>query len=220
MNGPQDMGGRMGLGPVAPEPGEPVFHAPWEARVLGLTLAAGALGRWSLDESRHVRECLPWPVYLSAGYYEIWVRALEVLLLRHGLVTAAELDDPAAAPAAGLPDPRRMQAVAVPGVLARGAPYARPLAVPPRFRAGDRVRARNLQPEGHCRLPGYVRGHVGLVEAEHGGFVLPDAHAHGRGEAPERLYTVAFAGPDLWGAGTDPRLTVSVDAWESYLDPA
>lgn len=219
MNGPQDMGGRMGLGPVAPEAGEPLFHAPWEARALGLTLAAGALGRWTLDESRHARECLPWPVYLSASYYATWIRGLEALLLRHGLVTPAELAAPDSAEDAP-PHPRRMAAAAVPGILSRGSPYDRPVTTPPRFRPGDRVRTRNLQPEGHCRLPGYVRSRTGTVEAEHGGFVLPDAHAHGRGEAPERLYTVVFAGPELWGAGTDPRLTVSVDAWESYLEPA
>jgi nitrile hydratase len=209
----------MGLGQVAPEAAEPVFHAPWEERALGLTLAVGTLGRWSLDESRHVRECLPWPVYLSASYYDIWVRALVVLLLRHGLVTAEDLAAPEAAEA-GTPHPRRLAAAAVPGLLARGSAYARPVATPPRFRPGDRVRTRNLQPEGHCRLPGYVRGRIGTVEAEHGGFVLPDAHAHGRGEAPERLYTVVFDGPELWGAGTDPRLSVSVDAWENYLDLA
>jgi nitrile hydratase len=218
VNGPQDIGGRMGLGRVAPEAAEPLFHALWEERALGLTLCAGALGRWTLDESRHVRECLPWSVYFSASYYEIWVRGLEALLLRHALVTAEELAGARpAAPAA--PHPLRLAAEAVPTALARGGPCDRQVATPPRFRAGDRVRARNLQPQGHCRLPGYVRGHVGTVEAEHGGFVLPDAHAHGRGEAPERLYTVVFTGPELWGDWTDAGLTVSVDAWESYLEP-
>ena len=39
MNGVHDMGGMMGFGPVEPEPDEPVFHADWEGRVFGLTLA-------------------------------------------------------------------------------------------------------------------------------------------------------------------------------------
>ncbi|TIV38086.1 MAG: nitrile hydratase subunit beta, partial [Mesorhizobium sp.] len=30
MNGPQDLGGQMGFGPVAPEKDEPYFHAAWE----------------------------------------------------------------------------------------------------------------------------------------------------------------------------------------------
>ena len=33
MNGVHDMGGMHGLGPLVPEPNEPVWHAPWEARV-------------------------------------------------------------------------------------------------------------------------------------------------------------------------------------------
>ncbi len=65
-----------------------------------------------------------------------------------------------------------------------------------------------------------MRGHVGTVEAVRGGFVLPDTNAHGLGENPEWVYTVVFDGQDLWGDGGDPTLTVSVDAWENYLEPA
>ncbi len=32
MNGPHDLGGLMGFGPIKPEPDEPVFHAEWEKR--------------------------------------------------------------------------------------------------------------------------------------------------------------------------------------------
>ena len=210
MNGPQDLGGQMGFGPVRPEAGEPVFHAPWEAKALGLTLAVGALGHWNIDESRHARESLPPAVYHASSYYEIWIHALEVLVARHNLL----------APDAPAPHPRRLAASAVPGVLAAGSAYARDVATPPRFSVGDRVRARNIHPRGHTRLPRYVRGHIGIVEAEHGGFILPDTHAHGRGEAPERLYTVVFDGAELWGPDAELGLTVSVDAWESYLEPA
>jgi nitrile hydratase subunit beta len=207
MNGPHDLGGAMGFGPVRIERDEPLFHAPWEARALGLTLCAGALGHWGIDESRHARESLPPAVYLSSSYYEIWIRALEVLLARHGL------------PGPDSPHPRRLDAARVPAVLAAGTDYTRPLAAPPRFAPGDRVRARNIHPRGHTRLPRYVRGHVGVVEADHGGFVLPDASAHGGTEAG-RLYTVVFDGRELWGEHAEPGTQVSVDAWESYLDPA
>ncbi len=91
MNGPQDMGGRMGMGPIAPAIDEPLFHASWEPRALALTLACGALGHWTLDESRHARESLPWGTYLTASYYKIWISALEVLLERHGEVSAVVL---------------------------------------------------------------------------------------------------------------------------------
>lgn len=218
MNGPQDLGGKMGFGAINPEPDEPLFHAGWEARALGVTLAAGGLGAWTLDESRHARESLPWPVYLGASYYEIWIRALENLLVRHGLVAPDELATGEAAPAA--PHPRRLAAEAVAQTLARGSPSARDLAMPPRFDVGQRVIARNIHPAGHTRLPAYVRGHPGTITASHGGFVLPDAHAHGRGEAPQPLYSVRFDAADLWGPDAEPGSSVTIDAWESYLEPA
>ncbi|AUH64547.1 nitrile hydratase subunit beta [Paracoccus zhejiangensis] len=218
MNGPHDLGGMMGHGAIAPEADEPLFHAGWEARALGVTLACGALGHWNIDESRHARESLPWPIYLDTSYYEIWTRALETLLTRHGLVSADELATGEAEPAPV--HPRRLAASAVDAVLARGGPTDRPVTAAPRFAIGDLVRTRNLQPKGHTRLPGYVRGHVGTIIAAHGGFILPDANAHGRGEAPEHLYTVRFEGADLWGDEAEPGSEVMIDAWESYLERA
>ncbi len=218
MNGPHDLGGKMGFGAILPEADEPWFHADWEARALGVVLCAGALGRWTLDESRHARECLPPATYYSASYYEIWIRALEVLLQRHDLVSAAELAQ--GEPAPGAPHPKRLTADRVPAVLARGTPCDRLLAAPPRFAPGDRVRARNAHPRGHTRLPTYLAGRCGHVESEHGGFVLPDSNAHGKGEQPQRLYTVVFDGAELWGSDGDAGLTVSADLWEGYLDRA
>lgn len=219
MNGPQDLGGQMGFGPVAPEMDEPLFHAAWERRALGVTLAAGAMGAWTIDESRHARESLHPADYYASSYYAIWTKALERLLVRHGFVDEDELaGGRALRPGAA---PKRVLAAAdVAPVLARGGPCDRPVAAPPRFAAGDRVRTRNIHPAGHTRLPRYVRGHVGTVEAVRGGFVFPDTNAHGRGENPQWVYTVVFAGRDLWGDDADPTLTVSVDAWESYLEPA
>jgi len=218
MNGPHDLGGKMGFGPVLPEVDEPWFHAPWEARALGVVLTAGALGRWTLDESRHARESLPPATYYGASYYEIWIRALETLLQRHGLVSAQDLAT-GTAPLAE-PDARRLTADRVPAVLARGTPCDRALAGPPLFTPGDRVRARNAHPRGHTRLPTYLAGRLGVVESEHGGFVLPDSNAHGQGEQPHRLYTVVFDGAELWGPDGDPGVTVSADLWEGYLERA
>jgi nitrile hydratase subunit beta len=81
------------------------------------------------------------------------------------------------------------------------------------------VRARNMHPTGHTRLPRYVRGHIGTVMDVHGAHVFPDSNAAGLGEAPQWLYNVRFAGRELWGEAADPTLTVSVDAWETYLEP-
>lgn len=218
MNGAADLGGMMGFGPVVPEPeGEP-FHAEWERRALALTLAVGAAGRWSIDASRHARESLPPAQYLNSSYFAIWVAALEQLLVTHGLVGADEL---ARRRALRPGEPVRVLAAAqVRDVLAAGSRYDRPVAEPARFRVGQPVRTRNMHPAGHTRLPRYARGRAGVVERVHGAHVLPDANAHGAGERPQWLYTVRVAGRELWGTAADPSLTVTIEAWESYLEPA
>lgn len=217
MNGPHDLGGLHGFGPIAPEKDEPIFHAEWEKRALGVTLSCGAFGAWTIDESRHARESLPPATYLSASYYEIWIRALETLLRRHGFVAQAELDAGHSVEKGREPK-RVLKAEMVADVLAKGGPCDRPVETRPRFAAGDRVRTRNLNPETHTRLPRYARGKTGKVEAVQGSFVFPDDNAHGKGENPQWVYTVVFEGPEIWGEGADPSLTVSIDAWESYLE--
>ena len=217
MNGPHDLGGFQGFGPVNPEPNEPYFHADWEKTALGLTLCAGAMGHWTIDESRHARESIPPASYLSASYYEIWIRALETLLERHGFATREEMDNGRKA-ADGTKPKRVMKAEDVPAVLKRGGPCDRPVEAGPRFQPGDRVRTRNMNPATHNRLPRYAKGKTGVVEAVQGGFVFPDDNAHGKGENPQWVYTVVFSAPELWGEGADPAHTVSIDAWESYLE--
>jgi nitrile hydratase subunit beta len=219
MNGAQDLGGQHGFGPVVPEPDEPAFHADWERRVLALTLAMGMPGGWTIEESRHARESLPPAQYLSSSYYEIWLAGLAKLLAERGLVSADEL---AAGHPIGPPRevPRILAAAEVPEVLRRGGPTARPATVPAGFAVGDRVRACNLHPTGHTRLPRYVRGRVGMVELVHGCHVFADSSAAGAGEHPQWLYTVRFTGSELWGPDGDPDSEVSVDAWEPYLEAA
>ena len=120
------------------------------------------------------------------------------------------------------PAPARnaLRAENVAAMLARGAPYDRPASAPARFAVGDRVRTKVINPTTHTRLPRYARGKLGIVEAVRGVFVFPDANAHGRGEDPRWLYTVRFTGPELWGEGADATLSVSIDAFEPYLDAA
>lgn len=212
-----DLGGRPGFGPVQPEPEGELWHAPWEPLALALTLAMGASGRWNIDMSRAARESLP--DYARLDYYRIWLAALERLMLERGLVTADELASgqvltPPAAPA------RVLAAADVPAVLARGSATARPLAEPPRFAVGDRVRTHAHAVAHHTRLPGYARGRVGTIRHWHGAHVFADSHAQGLGEQPQHLYTVVFDGAELWGAGTEPGLSVSIDAWQSYLEAA
>jgi nitrile hydratase subunit beta len=218
MNGVHDMGGMHGFGTVSPEPDEPVFHADWERRVFALTLAMGATGEWNLDASRFARENRPPGDYLNKTYYEIWLAGLQQLLAEHELVTEDEVS------AGRALEPRKpvqrvLAAGDVAATLGRGGPTDREPAHPAMFKLGDRVRAKNMNPPAHTRLPRYVRGHSGTVSATHGCHVFPDANAQGRGEDPQWLYTVSFDGRELWGAEADPALTVSVDAFEPYLEP-
>jgi nitrile hydratase len=217
MNGPQDLGGRDGFGPIAPEASEPLFHAPWEARALAVTLAAGALGRWGLDESRAARESLHPADYYSSSYYAIWIKALEKLLLRHGLVSEAELAE--GRKIEDVPPPERiLTADRVAMTLAKGGPVDRdPQGREPIFSVGQKVRTRNLQPPHHTRLPAYARDKAGVVEAVRGFHVFPDKSALGEREAADWLYTVRFEATELFGDRAEPGATVSIDAWEPYL---
>jgi nitrile hydratase beta subunit len=219
MNGAHDMGGVHGFGAVLPEPDEPVFHADWERRVLALTLAMGATGQWTLDAARFARENRPPAAYLSKSYYQIWLAGLEHLLVERGLVAPGELAAGRSLwPAKAVK--RTLAARDTTGLLKRGGPTNREAPRPARFRVGDRVRAKNMHPVTHTRLPRYVRGHTGTITCVHGCHVFPDSNAHGHGEDPQWLYTVAFPGRELWGADADPTVTVSVDAFEPYLEPA
>lgn len=219
MNGAQDLGGMQGFGLIGPEADEPWFHAPWERRAFGLTLAMGATGAWNLDVSRHARETIPPPEYLTSSYYEIWTKGVEKLVQQAGLVSAAELKAGAALEPPGHVK-RVLAAADVPAVLARGGPCDRPAEQPARFQPGDAVVTRVINPAGHTRLPRYARGKRGIVERVHGVFVFPDTNAHGQGERPQWLYTIRFDGREVWGAEADATLSVSIDAWEGYLEPA
>ena len=211
-----DLGGEDGHGAVVPEPEGMLFHAPWEARALALTLAMGATGAWNIDMSRTARETLP--NYERLSYYAIWLKGLETLLVEHGLV----LEDEIAAgrmlhPAITVKSV--LKAADVAGTLAKGSPTARHATTRARFGLGERVRARAGEVPHHTRLPGYARGKTGVIERVHGAHVFADAHARGMGEKPQWLYTVVFDGQELWGDTATRGLRVSIDAWEPYLEP-
>ena len=218
MDGIHDLGGMHGFGKVEPEPNEPVFHAEWEGHCLAINRAMSYAGAFNIDQSRAAIEELPPEVYLSSSYYKKWALRLENLLVKLGLAGADEIKaGHALHPGKTLR--RRLDAADVSNSLTRGS-FARPAQTPARFAPGDRVRTRNIHPQTHTRLPRYARGKVGTVEALRGYHVFPDAAALGQGEEPQWLYTVVFAGRDLWGATAEPSLKVSIEAFEPYLEPA
>jgi nitrile hydratase len=212
-----DLGGQLGHGPVLPEPEEIRFHEDWERAALAIVLAMGATGSWNIDMSRSARETLPG--YRSLGYYRIWLAAMEKLMRERG-----QLHDDEVAAARMLHPPvpvaRVLHAADVPATLARGSPSWRPEPAAPGFAVGDRVRTRAGPVPHHTRLPGYARGKLGTIARCHGVHVFADTHAHGLGEQPQPLYTVVFEGRELWGADAAPGLSVSIDAWEPYLQRA
>ena len=219
MNSVHDMGGMHGMGPIEYEKNEPVFHAPWEARALALTIAMSAWRKWNIDASRHARERIPAADYLRMSYYEKWLAGLVTLVQETGLVAPAELESgrPALGSAKAMPPLRAEQ---VPAKLAKSVPYSRDVAVEARFKAGDRVRARNIHPIGHTRLPRYARGRLGTIARDHGVHVFPDSNAHFRGEKPQHLYSVRFTARELWGHEASPRDAVFIDLWDDHLEPA
>ena len=225
MNGAHDLGGMHGFGPVVAEPDEPVFHAAWERRAFGMTLAMGAWRRWNLDMSRSAREQMSPAEYLSTSYYEHWMFGLERLLVEKGLVEPAELErvrrgelSPRAGSAAVQEGALRKDGV--PRMLRNRRAARLDDPVPPAFRVGQAVLARNIHPTGHTRLPRYVRGRRGVVAIDHGVFIFPDTHAAGEGTKPQHVYSVQFAARELWGPDAPARDSVYVDLWDDYLEAA
>lgn len=219
MNGIHDMGGMQDMGPVRYEKNEPVFHQRWESRVFAMFLAAGAWRKWNLDAFRHTREVLQPADYLSLSYYEQWFSGLLDLLVRRGLVTAAEIESGAPAPGTAKATPP-LTVEKIPNALLSRIHANRDLSVAPRFKVGDRVRARNINPTGHTRLPRYARDKLGAVHVDHGVFVFPDTNAHFLGEKAQHVYSVRFSARELWGEQAKPQDSVYVDLWDDYLDAA
>ncbi len=83
-----------------------------------------------------------------------------------------------------------------------------------RFRPGDRVVTRNINPRGHTRLPRYARGRRGVIARDHGVFIFPDRHATDRVKTPQRLYSVRFSHHELWGPNRD-----QLDATQTNFSP-
>ena len=219
MNGVHDMGGMDGFGKVEVEANEPVFHAAWESRVLAMVRAMGAAGAFNIDTSRFYREMLRPDVYIGSSYYKKWFLGLEDMLVDKGFISAEEV---AAGHAVQPPKPLKRGKFGlgdVERIMVRGK-FGRAARAPAKFKAGDQVRARNIHPVTHTRLPRYVRGHVGIVERDHGCHVYPDTAALESGENPQWLYTVVFDSTELWGADADPTLKISIDAFEPYLELA
>jgi nitrile hydratase subunit beta len=219
VNGVHDMGGMDGFGKVEPEPNEPMFHQRWEGRVLAMVRALGAAGAFNIDTSRFYREALPPDVYLASSYYKKWLLGLEDMLIAKGFIGRDEVAGGHALQPARPLEHGKFTVDDVERIMVRGQ-FGREAMAPAKFKAGDRVRAKNIHPTSHTRLPRYTRGHVGVVERNNGCHVFPDSAATDGGENPQWLYTVVFDGSELWGDDADPTVKISIDAFEPYLELA
>jgi nitrile hydratase beta subunit len=223
VNGPHDVGGRHGFGPVRAERDEPVFHADWEARVCGISCALDLVAPYTVDQFRYAIERMGPRAYLDSSYYEKWLAALERLLEDKGIVARAEIDARGDAPLPPPADPDSELARLVADGLA-GRLFPPPeftLDAAPRFAPGDAVRARNLQTKEHLRLPAYAKNHVGTVAAHRGPFPHPEWSARFGEARPAHEYTVRFEAGELWGDTAEhPRDAVHIDLFEDYLERA
>ncbi len=216
MNGIHDVGGMTCFGPVLHEENEPVFHAPWERSVFALNIAAVAF-YGPVDRARHAIERMDPVRYLSLSYYEKWMGQIETLAAEFGVLTPEEIETGVSSspgPEFSAPDAEHIEHVVhqgIPGTRDDGRQV-------PVFQVGDTVRAKNIQPEGHTRLPRYIRGHAGIVDRIHGTFGFADTLAHDRGDNPQPLYSVRFAATELWGEGYPPKDHVYIDLFEDYLE--
>lgn len=220
MDGIHDMGGMQRFGVVEhePEDQEPVFHHDWEARMRGISASLTGPSDSNLDWGRHVIECISPSDYLTIAYYDKWYLETAVDFVSAGLATVGELvSGKAESIPAGMGEPLPPEVVRE--VFGRREVTAMPGDRPEQFAVGDAVRARQMSPPGHTRLPRYVRGHPGRIHAYYDWHILPDANAHGdkRGEP---LYCVAFRASDLWPEDGGKNDRVYIDMWESYLEPA
>jgi len=216
VNGVHDMGGMQGMGAIQREDNEPVFHEPWEGRVYALTRVLRLGPKWTVDQSRYSMETLPPATYLKASYYERWLLGLEKRLVAAGVLSPEELEE-------GRPRPggKPVPCISAEDIRASLGPWRAPKPeadLPPRFKPGDRVVTRKINPKGHTRLPRYARGRVGVVERDLGVQSFPDTWVERQDHKYQHVYSVRFEAQELWGPEASPREAVYLDLWDDYLE--
>jgi nitrile hydratase len=152
------------------------------------------------------------------SYYERWVHRLEAQLVQYGLVSKEEIESGKAVP--GSKATPALSLANSDSWLSRGIASSEEPRVRPLFKVRQRVRARNINPTGHTRLPRYARGKIGVIVRDHGVYLFPDTNAHVLGEKRQHVYSVRFAARELWGEHASPRDSVHLDLWDDYLERA
>jgi nitrile hydratase subunit beta len=222
MNSVHDMGGMHGMGPIVHDKDERVFDEPWEARAWAIIRAAAPFSRGRRRNFRFELERIPAADYLRMSYYERLIKTMVDRLLGGNFITSSELESGRPDAGSSRSTPQVTPAMVDEQLRRRGSLRRDDVRVRARFKAGQHVRARNINPVGHTRLPRYLRGKRGRVTRDHGIFNLQDTGDDGYalGEFPQHVYTVRFDAPELWGPQGGRRDAIFADLWESYLDRA
>lgn len=216
MDGPHDLGGKEGFGPIETDEADAPFPQAWEGRMWGISRSSGAPGV-TIDWWRHVRELIDPVDYLTRPYFDSWAQTELATYLNAGIITLDEIKSGHS----GTPPLRKAKPITVADAISRDAAhstnYERPLGTPPAFAVGEAVRARAFTQQHHTRLPGYVRGKPGVVHAHHGAHVFADESAKGN-EVAQHIYSIVFQAKDLWPEAGNKCDRVYLDLWESYLE--
>jgi nitrile hydratase len=218
MDGIHDLGGKEGFGPIPIDPDDNPFHHDWEERMWAIARSGALGGDITIDWFRHSIECMVPSDYLAFRYFQKWCTTYLMLLVDNGTFTMDEVQSGKTDRSAAPPAPLSLDdALAV----NRAANYSFEVEcdAAPLFKLGDTIMTRRHMDSDHTRLPAYARGACGEIIAHHGAHLLPDKGVHGIHEG-EHLYTVVFTAPELWGEAADPRDSVALELWESYLVPA
>lgn len=213
-----DMGGMQAFGTVKlNDPFDPPFDEEWQRRAFAMALLSMRVSGTNLDTFRWALERQHPLDYLLDGYYGRWLNcAINMLtdsaIIAPGAVEARvrkmlgeDVEEPP------VPEPQK------PDYKPTAAGSIRQIEDPPKFKVGDRVRAKLEHPPTHTRLARYVRGRSGTVRALHPAQVLPDTNAHFKGENAQHVYNVVFDSRELWGPDAE-EFTVNFDLYESYLE--
>ena len=170
-----------------------------------------------MDAFRHAIERLDRTAYLDDGYFGRWLNAAELMLTESAILAPTAIDARARNLRGEQVEEPPIPEPAKPDYAPTAEGSLRTVDTAPAFAAGERVRAKNMSPTGHTRLPGYVRGHTGVVALIQPAAVLPDTNAHFQGENPQYVYSVRFDSRELWGADAEP-FALTIELFESYLE--
>lgn len=184
-----------------------------------MALVSTRLAGWNIDAFRHALERLSRTAYLDDGYYGRWLNGAELILTESSILAPSSIETRARNLHGEQLQEPPIFSPARPDYAPTGEGSLRTVDSAPAYAVGERVRAKDISPAGHTRLPRYVRGHVGVVDLVQPASVLPDTNAHFAGENPQYVYTVRFESRELWGSQAEP-FTLTIEMFESYLESA